>query len=148
MSKQGQQTNQRLRVIIIGFGVVTAGLAVVIILLLQRPVSVVANFEQCKAAGGALLESYPEQCLIERVTFMNTEQQANNPSSTHEYIGLTEADALAKAQQANIAARVLERDGQALPATMDFREGRHNLYIKDGKVYKVEIEGQATDTPG
>lgn len=60
---------------------------------------------------------------------------------------MTEKAALAKAGQDKTPARVVERDGKSLPVTMDFAFGRHNLYVKDGKVYKVEIEGQATDQP-
>lgn len=56
------------------------------------------------------------------------------------YIGLTEKAALAKAKQSNIPARVVKRDDEALPVTMDFVSGRYNFYVRDGKVYSVEVE--------
>ena len=121
---------------------IVAALAAVIVILMLRPAKVVSNFEQCKAVGGAVLESYPEQCLIRGTTFTNSAQHVGGD----DYVGLSETEALAKAKQANVPARVVERDGESLPITMDFAFGRHNLYVKDGKVYKVEIEGQATDT--
>lgn len=120
--------------------VVTLSIAVVALLL--KPATIISTFEQCKKAGGAIMESYPEQCMINKTSFTNPMQQLG---SSDDYIGLTEKDALAKAEASNTPARVVERDGQGLPVTMDFTFGRHNLYVKDGKVYKVEIEGQATD---
>lgn len=128
--------------IIIALCIVIVILVAVITMLLAQP-RVVSNFQQCKSAGGAVLESYPEQCLINGTTFTNNAQSINGNGNT--YIGLSEADALAKAKHDNTPARVVERDGEELPVTMDFAFGRHNLYLKDGKVYKVEIEGQATD---
>lgn len=103
----------------------------------------VTNFEECKAVGGAILESFPEQCVYKGSTYTNESQQVGNGS---EYIGLSEGDALNKAEQSNLAARVVEREGEGLPVTMDFVFGRHNFYVKDGAVYKVEVEGLATDT--
>lgn len=118
-------------------------LAGVIVALLFRPsVQVVTNYEQCKQAGGALLEIYPEQCLVAGMTFVN-EAQIGDGS----YVGMTEKDALAKAELEKIPARVVERDDEALPVTMDFSFGRHNFFVKNGTVYKVEVEGRSTDLP-
>ncbi|AOR69372.1 hypothetical protein BBJ41_05335 [Burkholderia stabilis] len=50
-------------------------------------------------------------------------------------IGKTEADAAA--QLGGCLWRVLERDGQSLPGTMDYRQERRNLGIRDGKVIWV-----------
>ena len=58
---------------------------------------------------------------------------------------MLEDDALADASNNDIPARVVERDGEPLPVTMDFIEGRHNFYVRDDLVYKVEIEGEAKD---
>lgn len=104
------------------------------------PNQAINDFQGCKDAGGAILESYPEQCLINKRTYVNTVQLNSDG-----YIGLTEQAALDKAKGENESARVVEREGESLPVTMDFVYGRHNLFIKDGKVYDVEIEGQATD---
>ncbi len=67
------------------------------------------------------------------------EKLANTSTS---YIGLTEESALAKAKEANIPCRVVERNGEGLIITMEYAPGRLNLYVKDGKVYKVNVEGQ------
>lgn len=120
-------------------------LAVTIVVFMQlRTDKVVNNFEECRDAGGAILESYPEQCLIDGKTYPNEAQRPVMPES--DYVGLSEDEAIAKAKQSNVPARVVERDDEALPVTMDFVFGRHNLHVREGKVYKVEIEGQATDS--
>ena len=56
------------------------------------------------------------------------------------YIGLTEKAAMDKARQDGVTARVVEREGEGVPVTMDLADGRHNFYIKNGTVYKVEVE--------
>ncbi len=53
------------------------------------------------------------------------------------YIGLTVADATAKADADDRASRVVEEDGKSLPVTMDFDETRLNFTVVDGKVTKV-----------
>lgn len=53
------------------------------------------------------------------------------------YIGLTVADATAKADADGRASRVVEEDGKSLPVTMDFDETRLNFTVVDGKVTKV-----------
>lgn len=139
---QRQSKWSTLHWVIAALCIIVAALVTIVAALLARPVKVVSNFEQCKSAGGVMLESYPEQCLINGTTFTNSAQSVDGNT----YIGMSEADALAKAKQDNTPARVVERDGEGLPVTMDFAFGRHNLYVRDGSVYKVEIEGQATDT--
>lgn len=98
----------------------------------------ISDFQSCKNAGGAILESYPEQCTLDGKTFTNEAQSVN---SSDAYIGLTEQAALDKAKSDNKTARVVERDGESLPVTMDFMPGRLNLHIKEGEVYKVQVEG-------
>lgn len=105
------------------------------------PSQTINSFDACKDAGGALLQSYPEQCLIYGQTYVNTAQL----NSGSEYVGLSEQAALDKAEAEDKQARVVERDGEPLEITADFVFGRLNLHIKDGVVYKVEIEGLAQD---
>lgn len=121
--------------------VLVVTLSVSLIVLVTRPAKVVSSFEQCKAAGGTIMEMFPEQCSINGMNF--TDSAKTSPEDS--YIGLSEADALAKAEQAHIPARVVERDGESLPVTMDFAFGRYNFHVKDGKVEHVEVEGKATD---
>ena len=135
-------------VALLGAAVIVLGVSVGA--LLMRPVKVVSSFEQCQAVGGALLESYPEQCLIQGATFVNPRPagtEVQPPTDRSGYVGLSEADALAKAKQAKVPARVVERDDEALPVTMDFVLGRHNFHVKNGTVTAVDIEGSGTDTP-
>lgn len=120
----------------VAIGVIIAGI------LLWKP-SInknIDNFQSCKDAGGAILESYPEQCMLDGKSFTN-DAQVPKSSSGDEYVGLAEQAALDKAKSDSKAARVVERDGEALPVTMDYSPGRLNLSVKDGKVYKVQVEG-------
>lgn len=106
------------------------------------------NFQSCKDAGGLILESYPEKCSINGKTFVapNQSVEGGSDQSTNidvtPYIGLNEQDALTKADEANRVARIVERDDEALAVTMDFSPGRLNIFVKDGKVFKVQVEGQ------
>ena len=96
----------------------------------------VTNFDECREAGGSILESYPEQCLIGGLTYVN-ESQADNSG---DYIGMTEEQALAKAESEQKIARVVSREGVSIPVTMDYVEGRLNLTIKNGAVHRIDVE--------
>ena len=56
------------------------------------------------------------------------------PSS---FVGLTEEEANAKAIKADLPHRVINRDGQSLPVTRDYRPERLNFTIENGKVTAV-----------
>lgn len=115
---------------------------IVATILMQRPGKDVNSFQACKDAGGAIAESFPEQCFIDGKSFTNPEQVGD--SKGDEYIGLAEHEALARAKQESESSRVVEREGEALPVTMDFMPGRLNFYVKDSRVYKVQVEGEAS----
>jgi hypothetical protein len=55
------------------------------------------------------------------------------------FIGLTEADALAKAEADGLSARVVERDGEGLPVDLSLQPDRLNFSVTDDKVTKVEF---------
>ncbi len=95
------------------------------------------SFQECKDAGGRIAESYPDQCFIDDKSFTNHDQKVDDGDG---YGGLTEDEALEKASRDDEIIRVVERDGETLPVTMDLVEGRHNLSIEDGRVYKVHTE--------
>lgn len=97
------------------------------------------TFQACKDASGTILESYPEQCKINGKSFTDSTQSVDK-SGTNAYIGLAEQAALDKAKSENKSARIVERDGEALPVTMDYAPGRLNFYVKDGKVYRLQVE--------
>jgi hypothetical protein len=54
-----------------------------------------------------------------------------------EYLGLTEADATALAESDGVPSRVVEREGEELPVTLDFNPDRLNFVIEDGVVVQV-----------
>ncbi len=114
--------------------------AIIVTVVLQpKPGKDINSFQACKDAGGAILESYPEQCMLDGRSFTNTAQSIGDMSG---YSGLAEQAALDKAKAENRSARVVERNGESLPVTMDFAPGRLNLYVNDGKVYRVQVEGE------
>src|SRR5690242_14696288 len=53
------------------------------------------------------------------------------------YIGLTADAATAKAKADGRAARVVEKDGVPLPASLDYNPERLNFTVNDNKVTKV-----------
>jgi flagellar biosynthesis/type III secretory pathway M-ring protein FliF/YscJ len=122
------------------FVVVAIVAVIAVVALMQRPGKEINSFQACKDAGGAIAESYPEQCFINGKSFTNDEQSLDNNGD--EYIGLAEQEALDKASRENKIARVVERDGESLPVTMDFMPGRLNLSVQDGKVNNVQVEGE------
>lgn len=55
--------------------------------------------------------------------------------------GMSEEDAARLAQTVGVSFRVVERDGQPLAVTMDYRPGRINAVITNGAVVSYTIEG-------
>ncbi len=134
---------------------ITLGLAVlyivgsIVLLSFMPEKKTVSNFDECIDAGGARMESYPEQCSYEGRTYPNPNQRSPKTPENEkdQYIGLTEDEGLLRADGRKTPARVVERDGEPLPITMDLVYGRHNFYVRDGLIYRVEIEGTEQDTP-
>lgn len=54
-------------------------------------------------------------------------------------VGLTEAEAVEVIETSGFVARVVERDGEVFPATMDYREDRVNLVVAAGLVTSATI---------
>lgn len=53
------------------------------------------------------------------------------------FIGLTEAEAGLQADRQNVPHRVVSRDGESFPMTMDYSESRLNFTIANGRVIQV-----------
>jgi len=53
------------------------------------------------------------------------------------YVGLTEAEVVARGADEGHIVRVISRDGEGLAATMDYRPDRRNLDVIDGVVVAV-----------
>lgn len=52
---------------------------------------------------------------------------------------MSEAKAKATATANGFTTRVIERDGEQFPATMDYRPDRINLVVTDGSVTKATV---------
>lgn len=95
--------------------------------------------------GKQTAESDPRQCTVNGKTYVQGSTDGGSKTDTgepHAYVGLSEEDALNKAKSENKPARVVSRNGEELPVTMDFVKGRLNLTVNNGKVEKVEVEGE------
>lgn len=55
------------------------------------------------------------------------------------YIGLTETEAIERAEDGGLEHRVVERDGEMYPITQDLNYDRVNFTIMDEQVSKAEI---------
>lgn len=64
------------------------------------------------------------------------QKSAPKPPSSP-FIGLTEAEAGLQADRQNVPHRVVSRDGQSFPVTMDYSESRLNFTIAHGRVIRV-----------
>ncbi len=75
---------------------------------------------------------------------------AATPSEpTAAYVGLPVSEAEMVAETNNVPFRVVERDGELLPTTRDYRPGRINAVVEEGVVVSYTIEGEdmATSSP-
>jgi hypothetical protein len=54
-------------------------------------------------------------------------------------VGLGEDEAMAVAKNNGFGVRVIERDGEQFPATMDYRTDRINVVVTDGIVVRAHI---------
>lgn len=73
--------------------------------------------------------------------------EQSNPPATADYVGLSEVEAEALATQNGVAFRVVERDGEQLPTTRDFREGRINAVVSNGVVTSYTVESSESTPP-
>ena len=65
-----------------------------------------------------------------------------------DYIGLSEADADDRAQEAGLTTRVVGVDGMDLAVTMDLRPDRLNLMLFDGVVVAAQLDGEGAVPAG
>ena len=68
-----------------------------------------------------------------------TAEVPDSAPDTTVYLGLTEQEAKALAQDNGFITRVAARDDECLVLTMDYRSNRVNLYLVDGQVAAATI---------
>ena len=132
-------------------------LAITVGVLAGKETRIVTNFEECNAISGSVTtektkifskkrvceingERFYEERMIEEDTNDDSGKVEDMTPAEEAYIGLTEEEAVAKAESLNVPVRILERDGQFFPMTMDLVHGRVNLTINNNKVTAVQIE--------
>lgn len=96
-------------------------------------IAAIAGMAGCSTAGTGQIKNGGEAPMAEHMQPASTCQAASVPDDT--LIGKSEQDATALLN--GCLWRVSERDGKALPGTMDYREERRNLGIRSGKVIWV-----------
>ena len=82
-------------------------------------------------------ESDAEMYLNEQEQQM---QEQRKKSEWLDFIGLIEEAAQSLAAENNVSFRVVERDGESLPVTMDYRPGRINATIENWIISSFSIE--------
>ena len=55
---------------------------------------------------------------------------------------MTEEEAKTLAEENGVSFRLVERDGQPLPVTKDYRPGRINATMNDGVITSYSVEGE------
>lgn len=70
----------------------------------------------------------------------------DNSERAEEYIGLTESEAMALADQRGEPLRVVGRDVSCQPIDFDLRPGRVNVLVQDGRVVAAAVEQAPVDT--
>jgi len=71
---------------------------------------------------------------------IETETETTTEIENTDYIGMTPVRAEAKAQADGVMFRVVKEDGQQLPTTRDFQEGRINATVEAGIVTEYTVE--------
>lgn len=81
----------------------------------------------------------PVEVVVDE-TSTSTASTTDEFSAEASYINLTVAEAEMLAASNDVPFRVVELDGESLPATMDYRPGRINAKVKGGLVTEVTVE--------
>jgi ABC-type amino acid transport substrate-binding protein len=77
---------------------------------------------------------------VESAKVVDEQIDVTASSSVEAFVGMTEAGAEEYASTNNIMFRVVMRDGESLPATMDLRPGRINAVVTGGVVVSYTVE--------
>lgn len=96
-------------------------------------IAAIAGMAGCSTTGTEHTKTGGEAPMTEHTQPASTCRAAAVPDDT--LIGKSEQDATALLN--GCLWRISERDGKALPGTMDYREERRNLGIQNGKVIWV-----------
>ena len=150
-AKKNSSKGSKANIVIAVQIVIIIVLATALGILAGKGPHIITNFEDCDAMTGSITtESNGRRvCLINNDKFYednmedySTDDQPIQVMTPAEeaYMGLTEEAAIAKAEGLNVPVRILERDGQFFPMTMDLVDGRVNLTINNNKVTAVQIE--------
>lgn len=63
--------------------------------------------------------------------------EESETESNQDYVGLNESEAVELAEERDRPHRVVHRDGEDLPVTMDLRPERINFWVEDGVVFQA-----------
>lgn len=67
----------------------------------------------------------------------NPQKNESAPQEDEAFVGLPVGEAETLAERKGLKHRIVERDGQLLPATRDYRPDRINFHVVEGKVVKT-----------
>lgn len=139
--QSGAQSQQLFYIVLLVIGaLIVITLIVLVANRRDQQQTPIASFQECKEANGQIAPEKPYECTINNQTYVDPSSAQVPVSSPDDYIGLSEQEAVDKANKKNIPNRVIERDGQTLMETEKLIPGRISFYVRDGKVYKVDID--------
>lgn len=72
---------------------------------------------------------------------VETGSSTDSMTETDSYVGMSEEEAQLRADENDVMFRVVERDGEPLPMTMDYRPGRINATVENGLIVDYYVEG-------
>ncbi|HEX8182244.1 MAG TPA: hypothetical protein VF575_01425 [Candidatus Saccharimonadales bacterium] len=66
-----------------------------------------------------------------------TSRDTSGTTTADAYVGLTEKEAVARAEKDNVTYRIVRRDSESFTSTMDYSADRMNFEIDDGRITKA-----------
>lgn len=108
---------------------------VLLVFVLQKPDRDDPDNTQSNDSQPSLIAPTPDTAPLPA----DLQPPANASEIAEGYIGLSEAEAVAKATQDNKTSRVVARDEETIPITLDYSPSRLNFSLQNGLVTKVDF---------
>lgn len=105
----------------------------------DRPTGI-NSFADCVAAGNPVMESYPEQCIANGNTFVNTDQEKRVTQTDSEHIPLSELPAGLRTVVKQARIQICTGDITGVEAELDAKTAATKGTFIDGKFAQVYIE--------
>ena len=92
--------------------------------------------------NASIIDGRVSEFYIDGEEVSSNDEISENTQTPTDYIGMPVVDAAELAEEKGDIFRVVNIDGESQPVTMDYRPGRINVSIIDGRVSEFYIEGE------